>query len=86
MIGVFLLPYSVRTFLGLQIQNRHRMKKIRLLFVSRTIGGNLLRRILVLLFMQEGRRIFLSCFVVRCVMFWCVALCGGVRYVRLTKK
>ena len=37
-------------------------------------------------FISVRRRSFLSCFVVRCVLFWCVALCGGVRYVRLPKK
>ena len=84
MKGVFLLPFSVRKFLGLQIQNRHMMKKIRLFFVSRTMGGNLLLRIFFLIFMQEGVAFYR--------VLLCVVLCFGllrcvvVRYVRLTKK
>ena len=70
MKGVFLLPSSVRTFLGLQIQNRHMMKKIRLFFVSRTMGGNLLLRIFVLIFMQEGVAFYR--------VLLCVVLCYGL--------
>ena len=68
--GVFLLPYSVRTFLGLQIENRHMMKKIRLFFVSRTMGGNLLLRIFFLIFMQEGVAFYR--------VLLCVVLCYGL--------
>ena len=68
--GVFLLPYSVRTFLGLQIENRHMMKKIRLFFVSRTMGGNLLLRIFFLIFMQEGVAFYR--------VLLCVVLCFGL--------
>ena len=68
--GVFLWPYSVRTFLGLQIENRHMMKKIRLFFVSRTMGGNLLLRIFVLIFMQEGVAFYR--------VLLCVVLCFGL--------
>ncbi len=70
LIGIFLLPYSVRTFVGLQIQNRYMMKKIRLFFVSRTMGGNLLLRIFVLIFMQEGVAFYR--------VLLCVVLCFGV--------
>ncbi len=73
MKGIFLLPYSVGTFLGLQIKNRHRMKKIRVFFACRIMGGNVLLRIFVLVYMHEGVAFYR---VVRCVMLWCVALCG----------
>ncbi len=54
----------------LQIQNRNRMKKIRLFFVSRTMGENLLLRIFVILFMQEGVAFYR--------VLLCVVLCFGV--------
>jgi hypothetical protein len=54
------------------------MKKIRLFFVSRTMGGNLLLRIFVLIFIEEGVDFYrvLLCVVLYFGLLRCVVVLG----------